>query len=105
MLSVAVPLSVAGVLGLWASYGGRAGGIGTGVVVLKIAGTALFAFSAVFWLPWTLVMIGFYGASLGSLLSASAVVLRIKASVERDRRIRRALDEEWASMFGADGGC
>ncbi len=28
----------------------------------------------------------------------------MRESVERDRRIRRVLDEEWISMYGADAG-
>jgi hypothetical protein len=78
VLWVAVPLLVAGVLGLWAGYGGRAGGIGTAVSILTTAGAALFAVSALLGLPWALVMLGFYGASLGSLLMG-AVALQVGA--------------------------
>lgn len=78
VLPVAVPLLVVGVLGLWAGYGNRAGGTGMGVAVLTIAGTAVFVVSALSGLPWALVMLGFYGASLGSLLMG-AVALHVGA--------------------------
>ena len=74
LLLVAMPLLLAGVLGLRASYGDRSGGMGTGTAVLTIAGTALFVVSAFAGLPWTLVMLGFYGACLGAVLMGAVAI-------------------------------
>lgn len=74
VLLIALPLLVAGVLGLWAGYRSRSGGIGTGAAILTLAGTALFLVSALSGLSWGLVMLGFYGAILGSVLMGAVAL-------------------------------
>ncbi|MFD7028479.1 ABC transporter permease [Streptomyces sp. NPDC059917] len=70
-LSLAVPIGLAGLGGLWAE---RAGVVNIGLEGMMILGTWFGAWAGYQWGPWTGVVVGIAGGALGGLLHAVITV-------------------------------